>query len=347
MWSGVRRDATGTPGGGARAVTPTGMQDSGTQGSGRPDAAAAQAGSPADIPARGWWHVLKRVFGKVSSDGVLAQAAGVTFYALLALFPALASMVSLYGLFADPSTIEHNLGAISGVVPGGGMDIITQQIHSLTSTGQKALSLGLIVGLATSLWSANAGIKSIFDALNVVYEEHEKRGFFRRTLISFCFTLGAIVFIIVALSGVVLLPAVLNVVGLGDTVETLLVWLRWPALLVVVAGSLSLLYRYGPSRETAKWQWVSWGGVFAAVAWVIVSVAFSWYVQNFGTYNKTYGSLGAAVGFMTWIWISTTVVLVGGELNAELEHATARDTTTGPARPMGSRGAVKADTVAA
>ncbi len=305
------------------------------------------ADSPAEIPARGWWHVLKRVFANVSDDGILAQAAGVTFFALLALFPAIASLVSLYGLFADPVTIEQNLGAMSDVVPGGGMQIISERVHSLTTTSNNALGLGLLVGLATSLWSANAGIKAFFDALNVVYGEHEKRGFVARTLLSLAFTIGAIGFIILALAGVVVLPAVLDLVGLPETTALLLAWLRWPVMLLVVATFLSLLYRYGPSREPARWRWVSWGGGVAAVLWIVVSIAFSWYVQNFGSYDKTYGSLGAAVGFMTWIWLSTTVVLIGGELNAELEHQTARDSTTGPERPMGARGAVKADTVAA
>lgn len=308
--------------------------------------AAQAANSPAAIPARGWWDVLKRVFSRVSEDNVLAQAAGVTFYSLLALFPALASLVSLYGLFADPATIEKNLGAVSGVVPGGGMDIITQQVHSLASSSSGALGVGLVIGLATSLWSANAGVKSIFDALNVVYQEHEKRSFLFRTVVSFAFTIGGLLFIILALAGVVVLPALLTSLGLEDTLTVVLQWVRWPLLLVVVAALLALLYRYGPSRELAKWRWVSPGGAVAAIAWLIVSVAFSWYVQNFGSYNKTYGSLGAVVGFMTWIWLSTTVVLVGGELNAELEHETAKDTTRGPERPMGSRGAVKADTVA-
>jgi membrane protein len=310
------------------------------------DAAARDADAPSRIPARGWWRVARRVVGKISEDDVLQQAAGVTFYALLALFPALAVLVSLYGMFADPGTIHHNLGAVSGIVPDGGMQLLSQQIQSLTANSHNALSLGLIVGLATSLWSSNAGIKALFDALNAVYEEREKRGYFTRTAISLTFTVGAILFILVALAGVVVIPAALAVVGLGATTELLIRWLRWPVLLVIVALFLALLYRYGPSRHAARWRWVSWGAGFASVSWIIVSVAFSWYVQHFGSYNKTYGSLGAAVGFMTWIWLSTTVILIGGEVNAELEHTTARDSTTGRERPMGARGATKADTVA-
>ncbi len=305
-----------------------------------------EASSPTQIPARGWWQIAKRVYAKVNDDRVLAEAAGVTFYALLALFPALAAMVSLYGLFADPSTIQQNLNTIGGVVPGGGMQIISDQLHALASKGNGALGFGLILGLLTSLWSANAGIKALFDALNVVYEEHEKRGYVHRTLLSLAFTVGAIAFVIVAIAATIVLPAVLGAVGLGGTTDLLLKLARWPVLLLVVAAFLASVYRYGPSRTHARWRWVSGGSLFAAVVWVIASALFSFYVSNFGSYDKTYGSLGAAIGFMTWIWISTTIVLVGGELNAEMEHQTARDTTLAN-RPLGQRGAVKADTVAA
>lgn len=304
------------------------------------------AATPAEIPARGWWMILKRVFAKFLDDRVMTEAAGVTFYALLALFPALAALVSVYSLFADPSTIQRTLESVNGVVPGGGMDILSQQLHALTSKQNTTLGIGLIVGLLTSLWSANSGIKSLFDALNIVYEEREKRGYVRRTMLSFAFTIGAIVFIMVALAGTVVVPAVLSAVGLGGTTALLLEYGRWPVLLIVVAAFLAFVYRFGPSRAHARWQWVSWGSVFAAVIWVCASLLFSFYVANFGSYNKTYGTLGAAVGFMTWIWISSMIVLIGGLLNAEMEHQTARDTTN-TGRPMGQRGAVKADTVAA
>ena len=307
----------------------------------------AGADSPAKIPAKGWWQILKRVYGKINTDGVLAQAAGVTFYSLLALFPALAALVSLYGLFADPATIEQNLNAVSGVVPGGGMQIITQQVHALAAKGPTALGFGLVLGLATSLWSANAAVKAIFDALNVVYEEREQRSYVHRTLLSMAFTVGGIAFIVLALAAVVVVPAVLAFVGLSGLAKTLLDLLRWPVLLVAVGVFLAALYRYGPSRRHPRWRWVTWGGAVAAVLWVLVSAGFSFYAARFGSYDKTYGSLGAVVGFMTWIWLSSTVVLVGAEVNAETEHQTARDTTEGSGRPLGARQAVKADTVAA
>jgi len=306
-----------------------------------------RAASPAQIPARGWWQVLKRVGQKTSDDRLMTEAAGITFYALLALFPALAALVSLYGLFADPHTVETTLRSLEDVLPGGGAQIITAQVHSLAAKSGTALSFGLVIGLATSLWSTNSGTKSLFDALNVVYEEKETRSYVRRTLLSMAFTLAGLVFILLALAALVVLPAVLGVVGLRDAVEALVRWLRWPLLLVVMTVILSAVYRFGPDRRHARWQWLSWGSVMASVVWVAFSLLFSWYVAGFGNYDKTYGSLGAAIGFMTWIWLSATIVLVGAELNAELEHQTARDTTVGAPKPMGERGATKADTVAA
>ena len=316
-------------------------------------AAAATSGGqgrgatkPSDIPARGWWDVAKRVVAQISSDRLLTEAAGVTFYALLALFPALAALISLYGLVADPHTVSDHLASLEGIMPGGGMEIIKEQVGNLTSGPPKALGFGVLFGLATSLRSANQGTKALFDALNVVNDETESRGFLRKTATTLAFTFGGLVFVVLAMTAIVVVPVVLNFIGLSGIAEALIRAARWPLLLVVVGLLLALIYRYGPSRETAKWRWVSWGSGFAAVSWLAGSAAFSWYVAHFGSYNKTYGSLGAAVGFMTWIWISTIIVLVGGELNAELEHQTERDTTTGPEAPRGSRGAAKADAVA-
>jgi membrane protein len=305
------------------------------------------AGTPSEIPARGWWSIAKRVARNVSEDRLMTEAAAITFYSLLALFPALAALVSIYGLFADPAALSSSLSAASGIMPGGGMQIITDQVHSLTANSGRALGFGAVLGLVASLWSANQGTKALFDALNVVYHETEKRGFLLRTAVTLAFTLGGILFVLVAIAAVVGVPIVLNFMGLGGVTDLLLRILRWPVLLVAIAALLACIYRVGPSRESARWRWVTWGGGFAAITWVLGSLAFSWYVSHFGTYNKTYGSLGAAIGFMTWIWLSATVVLVGAELNAEMEHQTARDTTTGPERAAGARGATKADELVA
>ncbi|WP_428376856.1 YihY/virulence factor BrkB family protein [Lichenicoccus sp.] len=325
-------------------------QPSGPGSTGHTEEAAMHPGrdadSPVQIPARGWLQIGRRTVQQIGEDRVMDEAASVTFYTLLALFPALAALVSLYGLVADPRTIAGNLDAVSGFMPGGGMQIIGDQLKSLTSGPPKALGFGVVVGLATSLWSANAGIKGLFDALNVVYGEKEQRGFIKRTLITLGFTLGALVFLIVVMAGLVALPAALSVIGLQQTTASLLKLGRWPILLVLLALLLALLYRYGPSRHPARWRWVTWGGSLATIVWLLVSLLFSFYVEHFGNYNKTYGSLGAAVGFMTWIWISTIVVLSGAELNAEMEHQTAKDTTHGAAKPMGARHATMADEVA-
>ncbi len=334
-----------------RAETPTSTagrpsETTGQPGGGGPAPPGHDAAKPSEIPARGWWAIAKRVAAKVSSDRLLTEAAAITFYALLALFPALAATVSLYGLIADPATISDQLDTLSGVVPGGGMQIISDQVHSLTANGDKALGFAALLGLATSLWSANQGTKALFDALNVVYAETEKRGFLLRTAVTLAFTLGGIVFVLLAMTAVVAVPVVLNFVGLGGVADPLLRILRWPLMLVALAALLACIYRFGPSRERARWQWVSWGGGFAAVTWVIGSIAFSYYVSHFGSYDKTYGSLGAAVGFLTWIWLSATIVLIGAELNAETEQQTARDTTAGPEQAPGLRGANKADAVA-
>jgi len=310
------------------------------------DGRGRAADSPADIPAPGWWDVLKRTVGKVSENRLLTEAAGITFYTLLSLFPGLAALVSLYGLVADPATIADHLSLLAGLIPAGGMEIITTQLRTLASHGSAGLSLGLVTGLLTSLWSANQGMKALADALNVVNEEEETRGFLHRTAVTLAFTLGVILFAILALAAVVAVPVAIHLVGLDALAGTLLQWLRWPVLLVLIALLLALVYRYLPCREAAKWRWVTWGSAVAAVTWVIASLLFSWYVANFGTYDETYGTLGAAIAFMTWIWLSATVVLAGAQLNTELEMQTARDTTTGAERPMGTRGATPADTVA-
>ncbi len=306
--------------------------------------AGSGATHPGQIPIKGWKHVLRRAGAGFTEDRVMAEAAGVTFYALLALFPAIASFISIYGLVTDPGTLKDQLANLQGVVPGGGLDIIKDQVTALTSKGHQALGFAAILGLLISLWSANSGVKSLFDALNVVYHEHEKRGFIKLTLTSFVFTIGAIGFVVIALLIVVAVPVVLTFFGLSSATEAvLLAALRWPIMFLVLSFALAVIYRYGPSRNRARWQWVSWGGCTAAVFWIIASLLFSFYVANFGNYNKTYGSLGAVVGFMTWIWISSIVVLMGAELNAELEQQTDRDSTIGPEKPRGHRGAFKAD----
>ncbi|MEA2782708.1 MAG: rane protein [Rhodospirillaceae bacterium] len=305
------------------------------------------ATSPSEIPARGWKDILLRVYRKIWEDRIMVIAAGVTFYALLALFPAIAALVSLYGLFADPATINSQLDKIASFMPGGAIEVIRDQLNRVVAQGSGKLGITFIVGLCFSLWSANAATKTVFDALNIVYREEEKRGFIKLNAISLAFTLAGIVFLLLAIVATVVLPLALNYIGLGSVTAIIVDILRWPILLAAVSLVLAVLYRYGPSRAEAQWRWISWGSAFAAIMWLIVSMLFSWYAAEFGNYNKTYGSLGAVIGFMTWIWLSTMVVLIGAELDAEMEHQTVRDSTTGRPKPLGARGATMADTVGA
>jgi membrane protein len=311
------------------------------------DSRGRAADAPSEIPAKGWKDILLRVYRGIAEDRILLVAAGVTFYLLLSIFPGLAALFSIYGLFANPADISSHLNTLANIAPGGAMDILRDQMTRLATKGGTTLGVGFIVGLAVSLWTTNSGVSAIFDALNIVYEEKETRGTAKFYLNTLTFTLAAIVFILVTIAIVVLLPVVLNFIPLPGGTDLLVKIARWPVLFVLVALALAVLYRYGPSRNQARWRWITWGSALATVLWIVVSVLFSWYVASFGNYNKTYGSLGAIIGFMTWIWISIIVVLLGAKLDAEMEHQTARETTTGEPKPLGTRGARMADTVGA
>jgi membrane protein len=269
---------------------------------------------------------------------------GVTFFVLLALFPGLAGLISLYGLFADSTTIAQHLNSLDGILPEGGMQILRDQLQQLTSQPPQKLGFATLASLAISLWSANGGIKAMFEGLNAVYEENEKRSFMKLNAISLALTLAAVVFVIASLLTITVVPKLLSFLDLPGVSE-IVNYARWPVLLVVASLMIAVVYRFGPSREQPQWRWISPGSIFAAVTWIAASLLFSWYTAHFGSYNKTYGSLGAAVGFMTWIWISTMVILIGAKINAELEHQTVADTTAGTPAPRGKRGARMADTV--
>jgi membrane protein len=305
------------------------------------------ATSPTDIPPRGWKDIASRVYANFGDHRILALAAGMTYYSILAIFPALAAMVAIYGIFTDPGSIAKHLDEISGFVPGGAIDVAREQLTRVTTKGDRILGLTFIVGLAVSLWSANAAMKALFDTLNIVYGEQEKRGFLRLNAISLAFTLAGIVFVIATLAAIVIAPVVLNYLHLSNSADLFIRIARWPAIFVVLTLAISCIYRFGPSREVPRWRWITWGGAAATLIWLGASALFSWYAANFGTFNETYGSLGAVIGFMTWLWISAIVILLGAELNAEMEHQTARDTTTGTPKPLGARGARMADTVGA
>ena len=311
------------------------------------DGRGRHATHPLQIPWRGWRDILWRTYAEMQSDRLLSIAGGVAFFILLAIFPAITALVSAYGLYFDASTITNNLSLLADIVPANVLSIVHEQAQRIAANSGRTLSLGIVVGILVSLWSAMSGVKAMIDALNVIYEQQEGRNFFKLSLVALVFTLGGFATFLLAIAGVIVLPLVLAPIGLGSAAGTLTRFGRWPVLLLVLLIGLAVLYRYGPYRRAARWQWVSVGSVFAAVTWIIASYLFSWYLASFANYNATYGSLGAVVGLMMWLWISTIVVLLGAELNAEIEHQTARDSTVGGEKPLGERGAVMADTVGA
>jgi membrane protein len=302
---------------------------------------------PLQIPWRGWYDILWRTYREMNSDRLLSIAGGVSFFVLLAIFPAVTALVSAYGLFFNTSTITDNLSLLNDVVPDNVLSIVHEQASRIASNSGRALSIGFVVGIVASLWSAMSGVKAIIDALNVIYEQKEGRNVLKLNVVALVFTLAGFAAFLLAIAAIVVLPLILSPIGLGSMTETLTRIARWPVLLVVLLIGLAVLYRYGPDRRAARWQWVSVGSVFAAVTWIAASFLFSWYLTSFANYNATYGSLGAVVGLMIWLWISTILVLLGAELNAEIEHQTARDSTVGDEKPLGARGAVMADTVGA
>jgi membrane protein len=302
-----------------------------------------KADRPSAMPALGWRDVLLRVWTGIGEDNVSVVAAGVAFYSMLALFPAISAFVSLFGLIADPNQVEQQFASLKGVVPDDAWSILNDQLIAVASAQSRSLGWSALLALLIALWSAGAGVRALMSALNIAYHEHEKRGFFRFYATAFLFTLGIALFALLALGVIVTVPLVLNLFNLGGIAQWIVGVVPWLVLAAFLAIALAMLYRYGPSRTQPKTRWVSWGATLAAVLWIVASLAFSLYVSNFGTYNETYGALGAVMVLLLWLWITAFVVLLGAELNAELEHQTERDTTVGRPKPRGKRGAYVAD----
>ena len=305
------------------------------------------AESPSEIPWRGWKAVLRRTAIEMISDRAGLVAAGCAFYATLALFPAISMLVSIYGMAFNVVTVEPQLEVLRGLLPPSAYGLIADRVHALVTAPQATLGLSLLVSLGLALWSASAAIKSLIAALNLAYEETERRGFLHYQVSALAMTLCAIVGAAIGLALLVGLPAILAFMELPSGQQGLIRGASLVLLLLFVLVGLSLLYRYGPCRTVPRWHWVTPGSLVATFLWAVVSYGFSWYVANVATYDAMYGPLGAVVGTMMWFWVTIYAVLLGAELNGELELQTARDSTDGPPRPMGARGAYVADHVAA
>lgn len=299
---------------------------------------------PHGIPLLGWRDILWRTAREISVDKLPSVAGGVTFYTLLALFPAIGAFVSLYGLFADVAAVEKQLQEMATVFPASVVQIVGEQMLRLAGQEGGKLGVAFVVSLLLSIWSANASMKALFDGLNVAYDEDEKRNFVGKTLLTYGFTLCALLYTVFIAAVLIAAPIVLERVGLG-AISAFWIPLRWLAVWLVTALAFAMLYRFAPCRARPRWRWVVLGALFGAAAWLVGSLGFSIYVNRIAHYDATYGPLGAVIAFMVWVWFSIMTVLVGAELNAEIEHQTAHDSTTGPEKPMGARGAAMADTV--
>jgi membrane protein len=313
---------------------------------GQAEAHGRHADRPSEIPKQGWIDILKRMSGDIGKYELSVVSAGIAFNEFFALFPALAAAIALYGLIADPATVERQMTVLGGFLPGDVQRLVGEQLHGLASSSERSLGLSLLVAVAVALWGATRGIKGMMSGLNIVHGEDEKRGFVKYNAVALGLTFAAIVFGMVALALVAALPPLLDMLPVGNLIQELLSALRWPLLAVFMLIGLAVTYRYGPSRAVPRWRWVSWGAVLAAVLWLIGSGLFSLYASRFGNFNETYGSMAAVAVTLLWFQLTSFVVLLGALLDAEMEHQTARDTTKGRERPMGQRGAAMADTVA-
>ena len=297
----------------------------GTAARGRPSdrfaepAAATPPASPWRMPWSWWRGVLFDTCDAMSKDRLLAVAAGVVFYALLAIFPAITAFVSCYGLFANAGAVQDDLSILSNVLPAGGISIIQEQVARIADK-PSGLSLGFAVGFVIALWSANAGVKAMIDALNVIEGQDERRSFVRLNALSLVMTFGAIVFLLLAVGAVVAFPLVMSTFGFRAYTVTTTWLVRWPLLFVLVVAALAVFYRFAPSRAERRRRWLTPGAIAAALLWLAGSAALSFYLSNFADYNATYGSLGAAIGLMMWMWLSTIVVLLGAQIDVVIER---------------------------
>ena len=304
-----------------------------------------EATTPLAIPPKGWWDIVRRVAAKVVAQNASILAAGVSFYAMLALFPALGAIVATYALIADPGDVAENFSGLSDFLPPDVANIIDDQLMTLADN-QQTLGFRLVLGILFAIWSARRGVDALVRAVTVAYDERETRGIIHMNALTYALTLGAVMLLVTTIALLVALPATLAWLPPQSTLVTLSVeWGRWVIFFGVVMFALGVLYRFAPPRRSARWRWLSPGAVVATLLWIAGSAGFSYYVTNFGSYNETYGTLGAIIVLLLWFFLTAYAIVLGAALNAEMEHQTVRDTTVGGPQPMGERGAFVADTL--
>ena len=276
-------------------------------------------GSPIGIDSSGWKKVLIRIKERIVEDHIPIISAGVAFYAFLAIFPGIMALFSIYGLALDAQSAQEHITRLATVMPEESISLIERRVDKLMETSPRALGWGTSIGILFALWSANRGIKSLFTALDVAYRVKNRRGFIKKNVMTMAFTLGILIVIIVSLVLIVLFPVLVNTIGLPETIERVINWLRWPFLGLIVISAISMIYKYGPARETPGFEWVVLGATVATILWLIASWGFSLYVSNFGNFSEMYGSLSAVVILLLWLFITSFIILVGGELNRATE----------------------------
>jgi membrane protein len=312
---------------------------------GSPSAPGRDAETPGEIPPRGWLAVLKRVKRESVADNASLLAGGVAFFALLAIVPLLVAALAIWGLFANPSDATRLIRDLASGLPHSAQRLISDQLRSIAGRSNAGLSITAAVSLVIALWSASSGTKHLIEAVNAAYDEEDQRGSIKVRGLALMLTIGAVFFGLITIGLIAVLPSALADAGVPHTLRTVLDALVWPVLAVMMVAALSLIYRLAPDRRDAKWHWVSWGAVAATVLWLAGSALFALYASNLGSYDKTYGSLGGVVVLMLWLYITALVIVLGAELNAELERQTEHDSTVGEPKPLGERHAVAADTL--
>lgn len=303
-----------------------------------------EATGPHQISLQGWFDILWRVKSEMGRDHLTLIAAGVAFYTMTAIFPGIAAMISLWGLIADPVQVAEFMDQFLRVLPEDAYSILHKQAVDIASKPKQALTFSLIASILVATFSASAAVKALITGLNIVYEERETRGFIKLSLLGLALTFSLVLSALVCLAVIIAVPELLEFF-LPDFFVTVWGWARWLFLFLVSIAMLAALYHFGPCRRRARWQWLGTGSLFATLLWLAASWLFSFYVTHYGSYNETYGSIGAVIVLLMWFWLSALAVLLGAELNAEIEHQTARDSTTGGEKPMGKRGAKMADSL--
>ncbi len=305
------------------------------------------AKTPVEIPALGWKDVAFRMKAAISKDRVGLVAAGVAFYGLLALFPAITALIAISGLLIDPSEIVTQLNSLSGLVPDEVITIISEQATAVAGSREGGLRFAALIGLLFAFYSASRGVASLIEGINVAYDEDEKRGFIKRILVTFALTIVLIVGLLIAFAAMLAAPTIIAILNLGPIVSLLINAALLVGLVVLTMVGLSVLYRFAPSRTSPEWKWASVGAIVGCVILILASAGFAFYVSRFGSYNESFGTLAGVIVLLMWFWISAFIILMGAELNGEMEAQTRVDTTAGTDKPKGERGAVKADNLGA